>query len=1056
MQTTIDSLPASGAYERASVSTRSFVVRRPPVHLLAWAWAGALLCILLLAQRVAAQDAILVHETIPLPDSTNEVFGRHTAVLPNGNVVISDPYFDLDDTPNVGAVYLYDGATLEPGGAAPRLISRLTGSSAEDMIGAVAITVLVNGNFVVSSPYWSNGSAANAGAATWMNGETGLNGAVSAANSLVGVHAYDYVGGSGVFALSNGNYIVGSPSWDDGNNADVGAVTWASGSTGIVGFVAPTNSLIGSTPGDQIGYILRNEVGNGNVVVVAPYWDDAAQGVTNAGATTWINGAAGLVGVVSEINSLVGSHPGDTMGIITVLVNGNYVVTNPLWNEGRGATTWANGNAGIAGRIDATNSLVGSNANDLVGINRVIALTNGNYVVSSPYWANGGLVAAGAATWGDGAKGVAGEISPSNSLVGSSAYDIVGYGQVAALANGNYVVGSPEWSRDGVRLLGAATWGDGTKGVSGAISAANSLIGSRSLDSVGSSILALTNGNYSVISPSWSSPGAHHVGAVTWANGATGITGEVTTGNSLVGSVQLDRVGMGGSVALTNGNYVVLSNHWDNDAAENSGALTWLDGSKSTTGIVTSSNSLVDIFSAGAIAGASIYALENGNYVLVNPGWSRADGARVGAVTWGNGTGGDAGAISQANSLVGSTDMDFEGARLFELTDGNYLVAAPLWDNGDAADVGAVSWASGTGRTSGVLPTATSVFGAKASERFGIVDAKALSHGAYAVANQLWSDTQSGAKGAVTWIIDPNRQGGIVSEKNSILGITDAGGYGVEFKVNEVHRYIVIHSVIGNHVIVASWRWALTLATDGSGHGTVTSLPASTTIAHRAPVTITATASPDSLFVSWSGDCAGDDTICVLTATRALSATATFTLKSYGLTATTAGSGSGTITGLPANLEAIAHGTSLSLTALPNERSTFGGWSGVCNGTVNPCAFSMIGNAAVTARFEIKTVSVEIEQNVSGGSIQVEVVPAEANVLPAAGNQSEALYPLGVTLRLTAVPQSGHSFDGWSSDLSGKENPATVVVERPLRIGAIFAPIEIEVGWSLWLPAISR
>ena len=46
--------------------------------------------------------------------------------------------------------------------------------------------VLANGNYVVRSPYWDNGAAADAGAVTWGDGTSGVTGAVSAANSLVG------------------------------------------------------------------------------------------------------------------------------------------------------------------------------------------------------------------------------------------------------------------------------------------------------------------------------------------------------------------------------------------------------------------------------------------------------------------------------------------------------------------------------------------------------------------------------------------------------------------------------------------------------------------------------------------------------------------------------------------------------------------------------------------------------------------------------------------------------------------------------------------------------
>jgi hypothetical protein len=63
--------------------------------------------------------------------------------------------------------------------------------------------------------YWANGANAIAGAVTWGNGTTGVTGTVSSSNSLVGTNANDYVGLT-VTALTNGNYVVGSPNWKNG------------------------------------------------------------------------------------------------------------------------------------------------------------------------------------------------------------------------------------------------------------------------------------------------------------------------------------------------------------------------------------------------------------------------------------------------------------------------------------------------------------------------------------------------------------------------------------------------------------------------------------------------------------------------------------------------------------------------------------------------------------------------------------------------------------------------------------------------------------------------
>ncbi len=183
-----------------------------------------------------------------------------------------------------------------------------------------------------------------------------------------------------------------------------------------------------------------------------------------------------------------------------------------------GAVTWGSGTAGVSGAVSATNSLVGTTANDNVGSGGVTVLSDGNYVVTSPDWSNGAAADAGAVTWGSGTAGVSGAVSATNSLVGSTANDNVGTDNtntatagwsfsdngVTALCDGNYVVDSPNWANGAAASAGAVTWGSGTAGVSGAVSATNSLVGSTANDEVGGGIggvTALYNGNYVVTAP---------------------------------------------------------------------------------------------------------------------------------------------------------------------------------------------------------------------------------------------------------------------------------------------------------------------------------------------------------------------------------------------------------------------------------------------------------------------------------------------------------------------------------------------------------------------------
>jgi hypothetical protein len=747
---------------------------------------------------------------IDIPGPTGSgTFGSTVTYLPNGNFVVTDPTYSLT-TPtavaSVGAVYLYNGSTLA-------LISTLTGSTASDQVGNGGVTVLSNGNFVVSSTSW-NGSR---GAVTWVSATAGLSGTVSAANSIVGSTASDQIGNGGILALSNGNYVVSSGNWDNGAVIDAGAVTWGNGAGGTVGAVSATNSLVGSTASDGVGGFSGGGVialTNSNYVVASSNWDNGA--VTNAGAVTWGNGAGGTAGAVSATNSLVGSTASDgvgnrSSGLVITLNNGNYVVGSPNWDNGAvtnaGAATWCNGAGGTVGVVSAANSLVGSTASDGVGSRMngsVTALTNGNYVVGSPNWDNAAVSNAGAATWGNGAGGTVGAISAANSLVGSSAGDNISNYKVTALSNGNYVVASINWKNGAVTFAGAVTWGNGTGGTVGAVSTANSLVGSTTADQIGSpGVTALSNGNYVVRSQVWDNGTVVNAGAATWGNGTTGIIGTVSASNSLVGGKADDQISNYGVAALSNGNYVVRSNVWDNGAATDVGAVTWGNGTTGIVGTVSATNSLVGSTASDQVGDASVTTLTNGNYVVGSTQWDNGAAVDAGAVTWGDGTTGTDGAITSANSLVGSTTSDSIGiGNVTALNNGNYVVKSHMWDNGAASNAGAVTWGNGTGGTVGAVSAANSLVGSTTNDYFGGVTA--FSNSNYVVAGTTWDNGALANAGAVTLCNGTGGTIGTISASNSILGTVANGGSGLVFSYDSTANKLLVGQPSAKQVSVFS------------------------------------------------------------------------------------------------------------------------------------------------------------------------------------------------------------------------------------------------------------
>ena len=769
---------------KTPAKTRGAVLRGHLAQRLLRSWPTATITILSIIIGASAAQVDLVG-----PPGSGQ-FGASLTVLPNGYFVVTDPGYGAPGAvAGVGAVYLYDGATLE-------LISALTGSTANDQVGSGGLTVLSNGNWVVRSPLWANGTATNAGAVTWGSGTMGVSGVVSAANSLVGSQAGDNVGDGFIRVLPNGSYVVPSESWANGAATHAGAVTWCNGTTGMVGVVSAANSLVGSTANSHVGIGNIYALPNGNYVVCSPYWANGA--VTNAGAVTWGSGATGVAGVLSAANSLVGSKTRDFVGDagLAALPNGNYVVVSRNWANGAatnaGAVTWGDGTTGVIGVVSAANSLVGSTANDRVGYyGGVTVLANGNYVVSSKQWDNGAVVDAGAVTWGSGMTGVSGVVSAANSLVGSKTSDLVGFydfdtAGITALPNGNYVVRSPHWANGAATNAGAVTWCSGTTGATGVVAAVNSLVGSGVGDLVGGdqAVTALPNGNYVVSSPDWDNGPIPDAGAVTWGKGLTGVTGVVSAANSLVGSTAGDQVGGPyGVTALPNGNYVVRSPHWDKGAVTDAGAVTWGSGLTGMTGVVSAANSLVGSTAGDQVGGYyAITTLSNGNYVVSNYDWDNGGVVDAGAVTWGSGTTGISGAVSSSNSLVGGTAGDAVGNYgVIALKYGNYVVRSPGWGNGTATYAGAVTWGNGTNGVTGVVSAANSLVGSTANDGVGSAAVTALNNGNYVVGSTDWHNGPANAVGAATWCNGTTGLSGAVSASNSLIGGTvgdEIGGIG--------------------------------------------------------------------------------------------------------------------------------------------------------------------------------------------------------------------------------------------------------------------------------------
>ncbi|OAH96536.1 filamentous hemagglutinin N-terminal domain-containing protein, partial [Methylomonas methanica] len=668
----------------------------------------------------------------------------------------------------------------------------LVGSHANDQVGSGGVTNLgQDPGYVVLSPLWNG----NAGAVTFWDATATKTGTLGTANSLVGSTANDHIGGGGIL-LKNGYYLVLSPDWDNGGATNAGAVTWGSKTSGVSGVVGAGNSLVGSTANDGVGSDVNNivDVGVADYVVLTPTWDNG--GNADAGAASWGSFGSGVSGAISSSNSLIGSHANDRVGSGGVVATYNgvettgnwsytyyYSVISPHWNSDRGAVTMGAEASGIQGTVGSGNSLVGDTAGDQVGsggvkIGQYTEQTyNGTtwsgtrtafYMVDSPNWSNGGTANVGAVTKVAAASGITGSISAGNSLVGGTANDQIGsvgitmlpYDWTTGPANANgqkqyhldyYAIASPNWDNAATADAGAVTWGSVTttagaaSPLTGNASAANSLVGTHVNDRVGSGgVVALpaeynntTRVGYVVISPDWGDGTSTQLGAVTWGSRLTGALGSVTGSNSLIGATTGDQIGSGGVTVLTNGydltsgqyvyNYLVLSPHWHNGANTDAGAVTWVAektgyayGESGRGAVVGSSNSVVGSSAGDQVGSDGIVDLYV-SYLIGSRHWHNGSAANAGAITWGRAATGVAGVVSASNSLVGTYDNQDVGLNQVILTQNyntyyyDYMVIDADWKNGALTNAGAITYGDAFYGIFGEISEANSIVGRTAN-----------------------------------------------------------------------------------------------------------------------------------------------------------------------------------------------------------------------------------------------------------------------------------------------------------------------------------------------------
>ena len=159
----------------------------------------------------------------------------------------------------------------------------------------------------------------------------------------------------------------------------------------------------------------------------------------------------------------------------------------------------------------------------------------------------------------------------------------------------------------------------------------------------------------------------------------------------------------------------------------------------------------------------------------------------------------------------------------------------------------------------------------------------------------------------------------------------------------------------------------------------------------------------------------------------------------YTLSVNIVGSGSVSPTG-----GSYLSGTVVSLSATPDADWQFDGWSGDLSGATNPIDVTMGADKTITATFsEVITPPTPISYTLSVNMV------GSGTVTPTSGS-----YLSGTIVSLSATPDAGWQFAGWSGDLSGTTNPLDVTLDSDKIITATFS--EIGDGQNIFLPIVLK
>ncbi|WP_198517120.1 InlB B-repeat-containing protein [Tenacibaculum sp. SZ-18] len=363
--------------------------------------------------------------------------------------------------------------------------------------------------------------------------------------------------------------------------------------------------------------------------------------------------------------------------------------------------------------------------------------------------------------------------------------------------------------------------------------------------------------------------------------------------------------------------------------------------------------------------------------------------------------------------------LSFDG--FFNVTNTNTLSSNPLFtdDANNDFTLQSGSPAIDAGSSSDVPSEITEDLAGNARISGGSVDM-----GAYESLITQYTLTLNATDGTIT----PDPAGGTYDDGTSVTltATPDAGYEFVEWSgdASGTTNPLII-TMDADKTITATFAPIQRTLTVNATNGAVTTNPNPTNGTYDDGTSVTLTATPDAgyEFVEWSGDASGTTNPLIITMDADKTITATFAPIQRTLTVN-ATNGAVTINPNPTN-GTYSDGASVTLTATPDAGYEFVEWSGDVSGTTNPLIITMDADKTITATFA------PIQRTLT-------ITAIDGNVTTSP-NPVNGTYDQGTVVTLTAVPDSGFSFDAWSGDATGTTTQVTITMDSDKNVTATFS-----------------